>query len=318
MRMTRLVAVTLAVLIPAIPLAAFQASDQPTDITPTDVYREVQGVAHDVEQLRFYMGRPTNTQVPIDVSGVAPREVIYQAATLCEKVNRLAFELIREVAEKPVVPNRQIVPADVLRMVSFAHGQVQRIASDLDLQLAPPPAPSADTRTPTDVYQSIVQLNRQVNLLLDRGFSPSDVFEEVSLAIAHAASLRSRWPGERIPQDPTWELGKRPADVLQRLVHCFELVRAIAQDENLQVLMLRVSVSSLEGTTPSDVYDIASLLVAELAYLDRTLVTTSATRTARYPGRKVPSDVYQRAGILLLQLEGINVRVEAGAGQGGS
>ena len=80
--------------------AAAQATEVAADTTPTDVYREVQSVARDIEHLRLYMGRPANTQAPIDVSSVAPREVIYQANTLCTKVNRLGFETIREIAEK--------------------------------------------------------------------------------------------------------------------------------------------------------------------------------------------------------------------------
>ncbi len=286
--------------------AAAQATEVTADTTPTDVYREVQSVANDIEHLRLYMGRPANKQAPIDVSGVAPREVIYQAKTLCVKVNRLGFETIRETAEKPVVPDRQITPADVLRMVRFAHGQVRRITEELDLELVPPGPGPTESRTPTDVYKAIVQLNRQINLLLDERFAPSDVYEELSLAIAHAANLRSRWSGERIPPAPDWEFGKRPTDVMRRLAQCSELVRSIAEAKGLQVLQLRLDESSLEAVSPSDVYDVAALLVAELAYLDRTLLDAKTVRKARYPGRKVPSDVYQRAVSLLQQLEEVS------------
>ncbi len=295
-----------------------QSPKVPADTTPTDVYREVQAVADVVEQIRLHMGRPANTKPPIDVSGVAPREVIFQANTLCEKVDRLGFEMIHAVAEKPVVPDRQIVPADVLRMVRFAHGQVRYITDELDMELAPSEPGPTESRTPTDVFKAIVQLNRQINLLLDERFSPSDVYEEVSLAIAYAANVRSRWPGDRIPPAPDWEFGKRPADVMARLVRCLELVRSIAEHEDLHVLQLHLDESSFDSVAPSDVYDIAALLVAELAYLDRTLVEARTARKARYPGRKVPSDVYQRAGILLQQLEEINDLLLADAPRGGS
>ncbi len=298
--------------------AAAQSTEVAADTTPTDVYREVQSVARDIEHLRLYMGRPANTQAPIDVSGVAPREVIYQANTLCEKVNRLGFETVREIAEKPVVPDRQITPADVLRMVRFAHGQVRRIAEKLDLELVAPVTGPTDSRTPTDVYKAIVQLNRQVNLLLDEHFSPSDVYEEVSLAIAYAAGLRRRWPGDRIPPEPDWEFGKRPTDVIARLAQCLELVRSIAEHEDLEVLQLHLDESNLDSVSPSDVYDIAALLVSELAYLDRTLADAATERKARYPGRKVPSDVYQRAGMLLQQLEEIDDLISTDSAQGGS
>ncbi len=306
MRSRRAFALGTLIALTWVPASAAQSPEVPADTTPTDVYREVQAVADVVEQIRLYMGRPANTKPPIDVSGVAPREVIFQANTLCEKVDRLGFEMIHEVAEKPVVPDRQIVPADVLRMVRFAHGQVRYITDELDMELAPSEPGPTESRTPTDVFKAIVQLNRQINLLLDKRFSPSDVYEEVSLAIAYAANVRSLWPGDRIPPAPDWEFGKRPADVMARLVQCLELVRSIAEHEDLQMLQFNLDESSLDSVSPSDVYDIAALLVAELAYLDLTVVASRTARKARFPGRKVPSDVYQRAGILLQQLEEIN------------
>jgi len=295
-----------------------QTQQERTEVTPTDVFAEVFATAHDVEQIRFYMGRPRNHQEPIGVTDVAPREVIYQAATLCEKTNRLGHELIREVGEKPAVPDKDIVPADVLGMVELAHGRVRRIAQGLPLVLTPAPAPPAGEKTPTDVYRAVVQLNRQINILLDRRFSPSDVYQQVSLAIAHAANVRGRWPGQRIPPEPDWELGKRPPDVYRRLLGCLDLIRRLAAAENVRILELSVSESSITGATPSDVYDIASLLVSELAYVDRVLNGSPPERKAWYPGRKVPSDVFQRVGILELQLVQIVGLAGSENRQGGS
>ena len=289
-----------------------------TDITPTDVFAEVFATAHDVEQIRFYMGRPRNHQEAIGVAGVAPREVIYQAATLCEKTNRLGHELIREVGDKPAVPDKDIIPGDVLDMVELAHARVRRVGEGLGLELTQGPAPPAGEKTPTDVYRAVVQLNRQINILLDRRFSPSDVYQQVSLAIAHAANVRGRWPGQRIPPEPAWELGKRPPDVYRRLLGCLDMVRRLAAAENVRILELSVSETSMAGATPSDVYDIASLLVSELAYVDRVLNGSPPERKAWYPGRKVPSDVFQRVGILEKQLVQIVGLAGAENRQGGT
>ncbi len=287
------------------------------DVTPTDVFSEVSAVAHDIEQIRFYMGRPRNGQEAIAVTGVAPREVIYQAATLCEKTNRLSQELIREIGENPVVPDTDVIPADVLSMIELAHDRVHRIADGLGLELTQAPATSAGEKTPTDVYRAVVQLNRQINILLERRFSPADVYQQVSLAIAHAANVRGRWPGQRIPPEPAWELGRRPPEVYRRLLGCFEMVRRVAAADDLQVLELSVSEGSIAEATPSDVYDIASLLVSELAYVDRVLNGSPPERKSWYPGSKVPSDVFQRVGILETQLAQIIGLAGVGTGQGG-
>ena len=297
--------------------ASAQTSLNRADITPTDVFGEVFATAQDVQMIRIYMGRPHDEQEAIGVSGVAPREVIYQAATLCEKTNRLSQELIREIGEKPTVPDKDIVPGDVMVMIELAHNRVRRIAEGLGVALSEARAPAGE-RTPTDVYRAVVQLNRQINILLDRRFSPADVYQQVSLAIAHAANLRGRWPGQRIPPEPAWELGKRPPDVYRRLLGCFEMVRQLAAAENLQVLELAVSDASMAAATPSDVYDMASLLVSELAYVDRMLNGSPPERKAWYPGRKVPSDVFQRVGILETQLVQIIGLAGAETDQGGS
>ena len=95
------------------------------------------------------------------------------------------------------------------------------------------------------------------------------------------------------------------------LLGCFELVRSIAEQSDLQILELWVDDADIDTVTPSDVYDIASLLVSELAYLDRQLNDSPSKRKARYPGHKVPSDVFQRVGILNGQLEEINALLES-------
>ena len=54
--------------------------------------------------------------------------------------------------------------------------------------------------------------------------------------------------------------------------------------------------------TSSDVYDLASLLVSELAYLDSRVASGKSPIDSYYPGRKLPSHTYQRVGILKAQL----------------
>lgn len=298
---------TLAIAAIVSPLHASQSGD----VTSTDVYWHVQTVANDLEQIRIYTGRPEVEPSGFEVRGVAPREVIYQAATLFKKVNRLSYEMIREVEREPVVPEHDITPADVLKFVQVAHAQIQEIAEAFELEPAAPVTTESEPKTPTDVYQAILQLNRQINILLDQRFAPEDVYEKVTLAIAHAASLRGQWPGRRIPSEPDWKLGKRSSDVFFLLLECFELVRPIAENLDLVILEFSVNDTMANGVTPSDVYDLAVLIVSELSYLDRMLSDDPSKRKARYPGRKVPSDVFQRVEILRAQLQEVNDLIES-------
>lgn len=72
------------------------------------------------------------------------------------------------------------------------------------------------------------------------------------------------------------------------------------------MLELRIDDSQIESAEPSDVYDVASLIIAELAYLHSKIPGAKSPREVYYVGRKFPSHVFQRVGIL----EGQLVRLE--------
>jgi hypothetical protein len=162
-------------------------------------------------------------------------------------------------------------------------------------------------KTHSDVFRAIVQANRQVNLLLNQQYAPSEVFQQVTLAVGYAAQLRTQFAGTRMPEAPAYERRKRPADVYRRLITCFARVRAVMQHSGLNALTLD---RHPDTVTPSDVYDIASLIVSELSFLHSHLEGVLAPPDAYYPGRKVPSDVYQRAGLLEALLIDLQALVE--------
>ena len=167
-------------------------------------------------------------------------------------------------------------------------------------------------KTPSDVLRSIVQANRQVNLLLERRFSPSDAFQQVTVAMGYCEKLLERFPkAETMPRAPSFKPNKQPGDVYGRLLKASDTIHAIIQASGLQSLELKHPKQALiEGVAPSDVYDIASLLVSELAYLHSQLPDPAPPRTVYFPGRKFPSDVYQRAGILERQLAELGRAIE--------
>lgn len=165
-----------------------------------------------------------------------------------------------------------------------------------------PPAHDA-ANTPTDVFRSAVQANRQLNLLPDRDTEPSDVFQQVTLGVAYASKLLDRFPGATtLPEPPPFEVGKLPVDVYRRLLECIDLIRQIAGNSGKQMLELDVNEAHLDGIVPSDVYHIAALAVSELAFLHGQLADADAPRTVYYVGRKFPSHMYQRTGLLKRQL----------------
>jgi hypothetical protein len=161
-------------------------------------------------------------------------------------------------------------------------------------------------KTPSDVFVSVIEANRQLDLLLDQRLGPSDVFQETTLAIGYAARLLARFPGQsRIPEPPPFERQKFPADVYRRLLGCFDIVHLVMKDSGFDAIELHSSEAGFAWVSTGDTYELASLIVAELSYLQSQIPAARAPHNVYYPGRKVHAHVYQRAGILEAQLHNL-------------
>jgi hypothetical protein len=296
-------------------LAAGEQATRQEAIAPADVFVRVGLVRGEIEQIRFVMGRPQNKQPEIGVKGAAPREVYFQALTLFRKLDRLCFELARERTAEPELPQGEITPSDVYEVVDAALAIARRIKDKLGIvETAEPPRRDPE-KTPTDVFRSIVQANRQVNLLLDQRYAPSDVFQQVTRAVALTSRLLEHFPGATtMPSAPDFEEGKRPAHVYRRLIDCYRKIRSIASKSDVDMLEFEANDALIDQAAPSDVYDIASLIVSELAHLHARLPDAQPPRKVYYVGRKFPSHVYQRAGLLERQLSELARHVEDDAG----
>ncbi|MDH3772612.1 MAG: hypothetical protein OET79_16760, partial [Nitrospirota bacterium] len=114
---------------------------------------------------------------------------------------------------------------------------------------------------------------------------------------------------------PPFERGKQPGEVFLRLVQCFKHVEEIARLSGTAVLHLDAKAANraVEDFTiqPSDVYDLATLLVSDLTYLYGRLKDVPPLPSVPFPGRKFPSHVYQEAGVLLDHLRALEQQVRA-------
>lgn len=279
------------------------AAEGAVNIEPPDVYAEVDLTRRELEELRWYMGRPKNMLPDMKVEAAAPREVYFQAITLLGKTDRLAFEQLREPPSQTDHDLAEPGPGDVMRLVEAARVRLNRVRANCGLRKEMPRMSRDPTKTPTDVFRSIVQANRQLDLLLDERMSPADVYRQVSACIGQASALLAVFPdAERLPAPPEFEPGKRPQDVYVRLIRCFQLLARSGRAKGVRMLDLREEVSAEEQVTPNDVYTIASLLLSELRHMHGQFPGAPKARPGHHVGRKLPSHVYQRAGMLELQL----------------
>jgi len=270
-----------------------------TDAIPA----QIAAYSQDLERLRRFMGAPKIGKFNIGIHSDLTRDLYFQTLTLWQKTDRLLFEISRVRATPPPTPAGELGTPDILANLQDAHGILQQIMRALEI----PPEP--ETRTDPiparpDNFTALLDLNRQVDLLLERHFAPSDVYMEITLAIDYAARLLARYPEAiRIPEEPPFEPNKQPSDVYQRLIACLRSIVHIAQILGFTVLDIDTRQTDMTQLTPGDVYMVASLVVSQLNHLYKKLGDNKPVAPAFYPGRKFPAHSYQWAGILQAQLQ---------------
>jgi len=271
--------------------------------TPTDVYQVIKNLEADVELIRLEMGVPSIHKTDIEVSDVQPREVYFQAMTLVEKTNRLLFEQMRERSEISLDIPLDIVPEQVLQLANKALSNVLSVKTHLNIIESLDPGTDSTQITPTDVFKLIVKVNRTLNTLLLRRFEPADVYQRVTygISISYEILLASN-NQEALGSESDYVRRKTPQDVYRKLLKLYDIVSEIFESLGRHCLTIDQSESQRNDVTPSDVYDLASLLVAELSYLHSEIANTKQPKKSYYPGIKLPSHVYQRAGRLESQL----------------
>lgn len=282
------------------------------ETTSAHVYQAVVQLGAEVGLVREVMGRPESTTDPWVVVEAQPRHVFYQALTLLRKANRLAVELTEEQrAGLLPVPEGEIEPTLVVDVINRASMQIDAVRNELGITYrAEPPELEAD-RQPSDVLREIVQVSRQLNFLIDRQFRPEDVYGRLELAATYVAGALT--DDEAAPvygELPPFESGKVPADVYRRVLECLELATVIGERRGIDVLKLNLRRElRRRDIAPADVYDLATTLLSEVAYLTLVLDAKDVdTPPIERPKHIFPSHVYRIAGMLQDELARLEAR----------
>lgn len=279
-------------------------SSSAQEVTPTHVFARVQDLNDDLGLIRQEIGMEEPGPSLFLVQGAAPSEVLYQAITLCDKSSQLRFEWTRSLGRCPPSPLGVINPDDVIEYVGKALEHLEVVKEHFEIDFTASQRVIDMGKTPSDVFMDIVAANRQLNILLRKRYLPDDVFRQVTLALYYGAELLGRFPDikQRIPVAPPLVRLKRPEDVFQRLLNCFALLRKVSEISGQEALEITIVPQELSRMRPSDVYDVAALIVSKLAWLDW-LSGGRMTLRSYQPPPKIPSQVFQRSGILLEQLQ---------------
>ncbi len=206
----------------------------------------------------------------------------------------------------------EIVPADVLDVVDLARSQIDAVRRELGMTYGAELGDLDRSKKPKDVLREIVEASRQLNFLIDRQFKPEDVYGRLELAATYVAGALTEDESTPVYGElPPFEPGKVPADVYRRVLECLELATVIGEKRGVSTLKLNLRRElRRRDIAPADVYDLATKLLSELAYLTLVLDAKDVpSPPIERPRHVFPSHVYRMAGMLQDELARLETKL---------
>ena len=287
--------------------------DSSQGILPANVLSRVELLRKELDDIRFEMGRPKIIDIEMVVQNAAPHEVFFQARSLYRKADRVVVEVTgEESVPLGLATPHNIQPAHVFQVVTAALDRLRFLKKRLGIGLMNSEGLPNSSATPSHVFFSIGLANQQLNVMVNQHFSPRDVYGQMSLALLYTQRLLQQFPqAKRNLPIPPLERGRRPGDVFMHLIDCHTILSKIAQHSKLKILQLALKNPDTTRIQPNEVYDLASLVVSELAYLYAKRPQIDPPQKPAPPGLTLPSHVYQKVGSLLLHLKELEGQVKS-------
>lgn len=268
------------------------------EITSEHTCARIGQLLGEIETLRLDMGRNKDARVPMQVRDAAPREVFYFAQTVHRKANQLCVELGASSVNPPSAAlTGRARPADVLRVLDSARERLAQARLHLHLEGdtyqpdLPGPLWPDSGKTPSDVLSGCLLASRQLNAMLATAFVSRDGHGLLIQCLGITENLLDLH-GAALPPPPPFERRKSPRDVFQALWEtCQPFYRALLE---WGVKVVEVN-RGFVGEDPSDVYDLAALILSELEYVASFFPLKDARLAVPVPMPVLPAHNYQRA-----------------------
>lgn len=247
--------------------------------------------------IREEMGRSEDQRPVPEISGAEPREVYFEAWVAWRKAQRLATEVGADAGRPvPAGPSlREVRPGHVYQVLEGVQAQLESIKSRLGITEKAGEEAVEQNRQPSDVLVAVIRVNRDLSRALERPFTPADVYGTVALASAYVARI-----GGNAAEAP-FERRRQPAHCYERLEACLARAASLIAKRGEKALAAR---GTPPDVVPGDVYDLANLVLGEVAYL-HALTPDAQPLHAFEPavgGHRLPSHVHQLARTLEAQL----------------
>lgn len=284
------------------------------EVTPQTVLTKLNQISPGFKLIAQHMGispRSCNQYYAVEAS---PREVFFQAIRLKFKINAL----LSEVIERPILAEgieesleTNLNPAEVLNVVNDIDSTLQKILKHLDIKYTPNSFKAPNKTVPSDVYNQLLTDNTLLNQLVEKKTLPKDVFRVSTLSLYYAGEILASMNVS--PPDLTLKReykNKTPKDVFELQLEIISNIQNLSKHLNIKMLSL-IKQNCTEKITPNDVEELAYIVLSELFYIAKHQGISVSGIKSYFPGKKYPSDVFQRNTVLLHEIKMIIKKISS-------
>ena len=258
------------------------AVEQPVSLQ--DVHRVNLVLVANVEALRVFADKPLVDTWSWRINDATPRHLFFMAQILHMKSSKLAQEMVDVPSmASPPVPAGEISEADVFALLNVVNDQIEGIATRLQVPVATNPTTNMSWRSAV-VMGAMITTSRQLSAMLHREFRYADIYSQIEGAVYSAAQLTGAYPP--LPQ---LEVSRSAVDIYSGLIECLEYMRRFAINNDLPSLRLNFRRESRRrDVAVADVYDLAALTAADMAWLTSRVLISDAEETPLPYSRPIP------------------------------
>lgn len=274
-------------------------------VTIDDLYKQTIQIEAELEALRYYMGKPLIKEVPFQINEPQTSDLYFISLSIFEKANNLSFEFTRTLIDYPDVIFKNVQLKDVSDVLSNVLQRIMLIQSQLPIKLEHKPITLLSDVTPETLLNKLLLISRQLDILQDTPTQSTLVYEKLTEAIYLAGTLLDKIPNTtHYPTPQEYEAGKTNADVYQKAQVLYQESAKLLTTKKLPHSQLQFI--KTPTIIANDTYDLISIIVANLSDIYSKIKNPQQPFPTIYPGRKFPSDVYQRLSILEQQIQQLN------------
>ena len=281
--------------------AAQEEEGTESNVTPSHVFQATLDLLSEVEILRNEMAvadYPSEAELQ---EGRSPFHAYAKSIEVMGKVTRVQRKFGMSPVDPGQIPVKNITPTDVLGSVQTILEEVRRIKGQLVIETPIEPAPFAGGKTPSLVYKNLGDASFLLDGLVGRSITPNDVFGNV-MHIHDDMSLIAAKLGVSLELDPPVVEGrKRPQDVAQQMLRA--TYKVIGLQNRLGMDSSSVPNLTLVRVTPSEVYEITNILLAEMTRIKLHLDINLPHTPREEPRNKKPTEVFAQALRLIRNLD---------------